>query len=628
MGGVLLLATLSALRVPGPLSSRSASYRIDVRLDAAAKTLSGLETLTWRNDGGAQTRELRFHLYLNAFKNEETFFSRESRGRHRSFEWKHEAPSKWGYVDVNHARFEGRDLAPRLLEDATVMALDLPRAVAPGETITLDLEFASKLPRVMARTGFHGDYFFAGQWFPKIGVFEDGRWNCHPFHMNSEFYADFGVYQVAIDVPDGFGVGASGVLVEHRRKAGRAVHRYLAEDVHDFAFVAAPFLRELSGSFQDVAIRVLFGPGNGRMARRHLEAARRSLESFGARFFPYPYRTLTVVAPPPGAEGSGGMEYPTLITTFDLWWMPRGMRLPEFVTVHEFGHQYFYGMLASNEFEEAWLDEGINSYGDGETMDRWFGRDRSVLDALGARLGYFDEQRIGAASLAGWDPIVQPAWMYATPQSYGVNTYPRSAVVLRTLENWIGQDTMARLLRTYTQRFRFKHPRTGDFLAVTREVAGDPAEQFLRRALTTTEVLDYEVAEVESHPVRRRAGLFERDGRRIEVKDDEESTPKEWDCEVLVHRRGELVFPVEVEIAFVGGERVRERWDGRERWKRFELRRKHEVDRATVDPDGKVLLDVNPLNDGLRLAPRHAPARRIGALWHFAVQTALQAVGL
>jgi len=627
MGGVILLAALSALRVPGPLSPRNASYRIDVRLDADKKTLSGREVLTWRNDGGAPTRELRFHLYLNAFKNEDTIFLRESRGRHRSFEWEDEAPSKWGYVDVGHARFEGKDLKPRLLEDGTVMALDLPRPVAPGETVTLEVKFVSKLPRVLARTGFHGDYFFAGQWFPKIGVFEQGRWNCHPFHLNSEFYADFGVYDVSIDVPDGYVVGASGVRVEQRRAAGRAVHRYRAEDVHDFAFVAAPFLRELTGSFEDVAIRVLYGPGNGRMARRHLEAARRSLTSFGARFFSYPYRTLTVVSPPPGAEGSGGMEYPTLITTFDAWWIPSGVHLPEGVTVHEFGHQYFYGLLASNEFEEAWLDEGINTYADGEVMDRWFGAGRSTLDALSMRLSYFEGERLGAASLAGWDPVVQPAWRYATPRSYGVHSYSRPAVVLRTLENWIGREAMARMMRTYTQRFRFKHPRTADFLGVAGEVAGADAEDFLRRALMTTSVLDYEVAEIKSHPVRRRAGLFDHDGGRVEIKDDEDATPKEWDADVLVHRRGDLVFPVEVEIAFAGGERVRRRWDGRDRWTRLVLRRKHEVEHATVDPDGKVLLDVKRENDGRRLDPKHSPARRLGALWHFVVQTMLHAVG-
>lgn len=625
------LAAVTSLRAAGPLSPRIANCRIEARLDAAAKTVAGRERLTWRNEGGAPAKDLRFHLYLNAFAHSETIFMRESKGEHRGFEWPDEAPSKWGMTDVRSVKLGGRALATRLVEDGTVMAVDLPRAVDPGETIELDIDFVSKLPRVVARTGFHGDFFLVAQWFPKIGVFERDRqgvpaWNCHPFHANSEFYADYGVYSVRLDVPAGWIVGASGVEVRRERRGDRDLHEFLAEDVHDFAWTAAPWLREARGRWEDVDVRVLHGPGNARMARRHLAAAIRSLGEFSRRFFPYPYRTLTVVSPPPGAEGAGGMEYPTFITTFDRWWLPRGVRLPEVVTEHEFGHQYFYGLLASNEFEEAWLDEGINSYVEIALLDSWYGRTRSLLSLPFARAGGAEMDRTSLARRADWDPVVQPAWRYVDAPSYGANTYPRTAMTMRALEGLIGGDRMAEVMRRYTRRWRFKHPTTEDFVAVVEEVAGRDLGWFLGPSLRGAQLCDYEVATVESRAVVPRFGYVEKDGKRVVVNEEdvEEDEPSRWESEIVVHRKGEQIHPVEIEIAFEKGERVREKWDGRDRWKRLTYARKEKVERAEI---GWIWLDSDALNDGRYREPRRGPARRLAMVWQTILQALMETVG-
>ena len=174
------------------------------------------------------------------------------------------------------------------------------------------------------------------------------------------------------------------------------------------------------------------------------------------------------------------MEYPTLFTADTTWWMPKGLRFPEVVTEHEFGHQYWYGMVATNEFEDAWLDEGINSYTEVKIMDSLYGRHTSGLE-LGGR----DHERRRACNacntcrVADNDPMARKAWQYMSSDSYGGITYGKTATVLLTLEKVIGEETFRNALHTYFMRYRFTHPTKEDFLKTVEEVSGtEPALVF------------------------------------------------------------------------------------------------------------------------------------------------------
>ena len=238
---VLLVATSAPARAAElPAHATAvADYDIDVRLDAEAKTLEGRERILWRNPSNDSVSELWFHLYLNAFRNSESTFVRESGGQLRGDKMPADG---WGWTDVTSLKLkDGKDLLPSLRfehpdddndRDRTVARVVLPEPVAPGGSVTLDLAWKAKLPRVFARTGFVRDYFLVGQWFPKLGVYEPaglrgraaGGWNCHQFHANSEFYADFGHYRVAITLPARFVVGATGTRTEKRANPRRQRH--------------------------------------------------------------------------------------------------------------------------------------------------------------------------------------------------------------------------------------------------------------------------------------------------------------------------------------------------------------------------------------------------------------------
>jgi hypothetical protein len=227
------------------VSPRNANYTIDVKLDPQAKMLEGREIITWRNDRDQPASELWFHLYYNAWKNtrstwllERTLAGQLMRGRPRDI-----CEEDWGYVNVGSVKIlppersevkavrsqeylDEIDLSATKRfaapddgnpEDQTVMVVTLPQAVAPGESIQVELTFTSKIPRTFARTGYRGNYFFIAQWFPKLGVFENnGAWNCHQFHAGTEFFSDYGVYDVKITVPSDYVVGATGVWLRRR----------------------------------------------------------------------------------------------------------------------------------------------------------------------------------------------------------------------------------------------------------------------------------------------------------------------------------------------------------------------------------------------------------------------------
>jgi len=550
----------------GPLSERVVAYQIDASVDAQKKTLDGVETLSYRNLTGKPQDTFPFHLYLNAFQPRSTFM-REVRRDHPSFEWKEKNRAS---AEVVMFEAEGMgDLTQQIQfialddlnrDDRTVFQVKLPRAVAPGETVQFKIGFRDKFGEVFARTGYKRDFIMGAQWFPKVGVWWQGAWNCHQFHANTEFFADFGTFDVRLTLPQNEVVGSSGVEVSSVNHAdGTKTVSFHGEDIHDFAWTAEPEFRVVedyfTGSAGKVKIRLLMQPGHVDQAGRHLRIVQETMKHFDEWYGPYPYAQITVVDPPHGALRAGGMEYPTLITAGTTWWMPEGLRFVELVTEHEFGHQYWYGMVATNEFEDAWLDEGINSYTEAKILDDIFGKDRSVLDLWGATMGEDALQRSSYVASAEDDPIARFAYQYMNSASYGNITYGKTATVLLTLEKIVGEDTLRRALHTYFMRYRFTHPTKEDFLRTLEEVSEKNLRWYFDQAVYGTNVLDYEILEASS----------DRTDWYLTKPPDEKKGVTPFHTTVLVHRKGDFIFPVDVVVKFDDGETVREQWDGRDR---------------------------------------------------------------
>jgi len=599
------------------------AYDIKARLDPAAKTVSGEERLVWRNASSAAVSHVPFHLYLNAFLNNRSTFMKEG-----GCSWEGRQAEDWGYCRVKSIRLEsGEDLTPSMRfvqpddgnpDDRTVMEVDLPLEVLPEGTVAFLIEFETKLPRVVARSGYHGDFFMVAQWFPKMGVLLDSGWNCHQYHARSEFFADFGSFRVEITTPSEFVVGATGRRIDRREnKDGTVTVVHEQDRIHDFAWAACPDFLEYRKKFRldeprvETEMILLIHKEHQNFMPRHLKALIHALEFYSRSFGPYPYPTITLVDPAPGAQAAGGMEYPTLFTTLSVAWLPSWIRVPEMVTIHEFGHNYWYGMIGSNEFEEAWLDEGINTYSEIKALAAYpGGGDQISLCGLG--VSDLESHQLTVFLSGKFDPVVRKSWEFVSGGSYSLNVYSKAGLALLMLERMLGEDVMDRVMKTFFRRWQFGHPTTSDFIAAAEEESGRELGWFFDQFFFSPDALDYAVSDLSSEPVADFAGIDD----RVRVVDAApaagDAKPALYRNEAVVVRLGEHVFPQEIEVVFEGGRKIYERWDGRERWKRFVWTSPDRVRSARLDPRGVMLLDVNTANNSRIREQDGRLARKMG----------------
>jgi len=663
---------LSLPPLPGPdaglpplpeRSARNANYTIDARLDPEQHTLEGSLVLEWRNTSESAVDAFPFHLYWNAFRNNLSTSAR-GRGRRAARSGDPGGAQGWGYTHVRSVRLLGdteHDLTPTLrylhpdddnADDRSVMEVRTPRPVGPDETARFAIAWTSSVPRGdVGRAGWVHDYHFVAQWFPKIGVLQKDGWNAHQFHAMGEFFSDFGVYDVKLTLPADFVVGATGLLSETAANPdGTRTLRFRQDDVHDFAWTASRRFLERRGRFDDpgyppVEIRLLLQPEHAALAERYIEATRIALRSYGAWSAPYPYPQITVVDPA-WRSASGGMEYPTLFTGGANLWAPPELQSPEGVTIHEAGHQFWYGLVANNEFEEAWLDEGFNSYHD----------EKASAIALGLRgyaRRYFGVEAPGRGSRGGF-PVVAPgvwigrgegdlaalrktgevdamarrSWEFRLPEAYSLNAYGKPALSLQTLEGLLGDETMTRVLRTYARRFRFAHPTSADFIRTVNEVTGQDWRWYFEETWFSSQLCDYAI-EVSQERPRPAEGFLDGPAGGLPVRAPEPAAgagQQGWETSVTLLRRGGVRLPVELSVEFDGGRQLLERWDGKDRWARFRYAGSAKVVRAVVDPAGKLALDVDRANnswvDERGLARR--AASKWAARWMFWLQNLLE----
>jgi len=657
--------------IGAPLSERTASYVLEAHYDPAKRHVTGTARLTWTNRSDVPQGTLWFHAYWNAFKASDSTFAREENraGGVRAGISGTSAygPDDWGWTELRSARLpDGTDVRPTLRweqpdddnpGDQTVFTLTLPTPVPPHGQVTLDLAWEARVPKLAARTGVAGKYTLFGQWFPKIGVLEvppqrgvrTPSWNCHQFHATTEFYADFGSYDAALTVPGTMAVAATGVRTGRTENPdGTVTHRFHQDDVIDFAWTAWEGAVEVADVFRsdglpEVGLTLLVPPEARRSAPQILAAAKLTLEHAGRQWLPYPYPHLTLVGPPVGANlDSGGMEYPTFATVYARTDPagPHDTLLWE-VAIHEVAHNWWQAMVASNEFEEAWLDEGVTTWATTEIMNaagiRWnfaqfLPRGTGWLFRPMLRSDLPDHAiRPPGSSPRFQSSIARPGWRFKFSGEVGRSTYGRAAAALSTLEREVGHETFALIMRTYAERWAFRHPSTDDFLQLASEVSGKdlyPLGNALFRGISG---LDDAVADLSCTPVPPAWGFVDADGgtpifqpRRRPGREGKVR------CEVLVERRGDLPLPLEVQLTFEDGTKMQREVPPGEVWSRITTERPLPGGRvvlAEVHPGSRPAMDTQPVNDARSLDATPGPALTVIGWFLYSAQLLVAAVG-
>ncbi|HET7275944.1 MAG TPA: M1 family metallopeptidase [Longimicrobiaceae bacterium] len=509
-----LLALLVAPQVQDTAYfQQDVEYRIEAKLDDAAEVLHGRARMTYTNRSSDTLDRLYFHLYLNAFRPNSAWARRELEFGERRFQ--DLGPEELAYERLTSVEVEGTPVQPIYpgAPDSTVVEIPLPEPLAPGETVEVDLAWdarPSTLPRRQGRRGRHYDF---AQWFPIVAVYDEFGWEQHPLMPQGEFYGEFMNFDVTLDVAADQVIGATGVpvagdpgwsaaaapgyadsmffkrdvygspgpaealgLLDTPVEADRKRVRWLAEDVHNFAWSTSPDYIYEGGHWEDVAIHVLYQPGDTAwdegVALRRTKTALAWLDDIYGDFA---WPQITNVH---RVEG-GGTEFPMMVMNGSA---SLGLIL------HEVGHNYTMGILASNEWKEGFLDEGMSSF-----QTNWYAMAHGEEDVWD---GAFE--RVAEWELAGMSqPLTTESADFRDFRTYQAMTYTKPSVVYRMLQAYLGDETFREGLHIYYENNKLQHVTLEDLEAAMEEAAGDELDWFFDQWFRTTKYLDYGIGSVE-----------------------------------------------------------------------------------------------------------------------------------
>jgi hypothetical protein len=524
----LFLPVLALLLGPAAVAQQAApwqqevAYDMDIHLAADRHQLTGTQRLVYTNNSPDTLRQVFYHLYFNAFQ--PTSMMAE-RNRHlpdpdrrvvpRIFEL---GPDEIGWYDIRSLSQDGESV-PFDVDD-TVMRVDV-RPIPPGASTTFEMTFRAQVPLQTRRSGRdsrEGIDFTMTQWYPKMAAYDDIGWHADPY-VGREFYAPFGTFDVRLTLPADYVVGATGVL-QNPEAVGHGYDRapgaglasaspapgpdgtppdsltwhFRAENVHDFAWTADPdylhvqhLVSDVPGRAEPVRLHFLFQPDVAETWAALPEQTAELLRFFSAQYGPYAYPQFTVAQ-----GGDGGMEYPmfTAIT---------GRRSPRSllgVTAHEFAHMWFYGMVATNENDFAWMDEGFTSFASHA------GSAHVLSEGTAGPVSYaYVRERIATLQLLGlYERPNKPADWFDTNLAYGGASYTAGAALADLLGYVIGDAERDAFLREYVARYTFGHPYPADVMSVAQDVSGLQLDWLFEQFLTGAVRYDYGVDDLTAEP--------------------------------------------------------------------------------------------------------------------------------
>lgn len=606
----------------------TSNYNIEVELFPDAKKIIANEEITWINKTLFATKEIQLHLYPNAFKNKHTLYMEED---NLPAESKSEIQFK--SLKIGTREVELKFIYPEIenKNDSTVAQIILEKEAKPGDTVKIYAKYEMPVPKSIGRAGYtlNRNFYFISQWFPKVGVFKEGKWICSQFHGKTEFFSDFGEYSVKIKTPSNYVVASTGYLFSRKQVEDKKLCYWFKQyGVHDFAFMASDEIEQANRIYKrkdgsEVKILCFLQYENRKFAQRYLAAVYNALKFFEDNLGAYPYETISIIDVPKTST-SGAMEYPTLFTTSTKVFSPEESNAPEEVTIHEFSHQYFYGLVANNEVYEAWLDEGFADYITAKILEEYYPAEKAFFTLFRyyplRGIQFFSYKEIPlvysltsivvppeAKHLTNYyrniamGSISDTSYKHFNGESYEAYSYDKPALALLSLERFIGKNAIMKIIKSYYEKNKYKHPTADDlFQSIRQNYSGD-LSWFVENYIKSSAFFDYEVSSV----------------RKLE-KDDQ--------YEVLVKRKGEAVSPNEI-VLYTDKDTLSSFWDGAERWKRFIFTTKNEVVGAEIDPYRKNLLDANFANNSYIINKQYGGAIRISLRWFFWMQNLLMIFG-
>ena len=506
---------------------QSVDYKMSVVLIDSVRQLACSSMITYKNNSPDTLRDIYMHLYPNAFqigsvKHREYMndYGRESRAQYFKDNLEgYESSIRVRSLTVSK---KGDIILSDYKVDDTILHAQLKKPLLPDEEIRIDLDWSHHVGGMVERAGYVDGQYNMAQWYPKIAAYDEKGWHAEPFHAEGEFYGEFGNFDVTFELPERFIIGSSGVVVsgnpgwenvrvdtsaefdswfkkfeetyQYPEENNLRKVRFVAEMVHDFAWVASPNFLYEHDNWNDIDVHVLYNRVNADdwsqvVRQRSVRALKWLTNNFGE----YPYPQVTNV----DRVRSGGMEYPMIVMDGSD---------SESLIVHEIGHIWFYGILGNNELDEAWLDEGftsaqtrdylINRYGskgfDIESGD-WTEPYQKKYWSFSNRL--HNDQWYSIRYITGGhdEPISRLSYAFKNGSAYRQNAYNKPSLMLNELKYLLGDSLYYKSIQDYYARWKFKHVNENRFISSVENTTGKELSWFFNAWLHDTRVMDYKI---------------------------------------------------------------------------------------------------------------------------------------
>lgn len=501
------------------------NYDIKVKLVDSIHTLEGEIKINYKNNSPNDLSELFFHLWGNAFKNRSTAFAQQ-KVRNFNTKFYYADEEEYGFYSDLDFKVDGNIVNWKLTKDhIDIAVLTLSEPLKSGASIVITTPFSLRIPNSFSRLGHVESSYQLTQWFPKPAVYDREGWHAMPYLDMGEFYSEFGDFDVEITLPENYFVGATGELLttaeterirkrisytDEYLKDTLSLHlafpessstyktiRYKAENVHDFAWFADKrFLIQadtaILDSGQEIACYAFFTDFEKDLWASGAFYVKRAVEFYSSRVGNYPYSQATAIQS--ALSAGAGMEYPMVTVIGPSSTAPA---LDQVIT-HEVGHNWFYGVLASNERSYPWMDEGMNSYHDHKYTETYY----SDFDQTGGALPARIKRQLEFSTLSyvyqiwarlGKDQAPNTHSDELTTVNYFLGAYEKPAMAFKFLEMYLGEDEFVAAMKDYYTRWKFKHPQPADTKASFESSTGKDLSWLFEGMLFSNDVYDYKI---------------------------------------------------------------------------------------------------------------------------------------
>lgn len=514
-------------------------YLIRVKLNDTAHSLSAFESLNYVNNSSVELTELYFHLWPNAYKNKSTALAKQLvlNGKTDFF---YSTEAERGFIDSLDFKVNGKKV--KWYYDSThidICRLILNDALSPGDSIQITTPFYVKIPDAkFSRLGHTEQAYYITQWYPKPAVFDNKGWHAMPYLNQGEFYSEFGSFDVSITLPENYVLAASGDRIEAneeekfigQRVAESELHlknnsafefnsdfpksssklktiRFKQTKVHDFAWFADKRFYVLHNKLkleetnQEVDTWIYFLHKNRQLWKDALPYVNDATKFYSSKLGAYPYNQVSAVDG--NIAAGGGMEYPNITVIGEA-----GTAIElDMVITHEVGHNWFYGILANNERESPFMDEGLNSFYEtrylrakypNQSLAAFIGRNASFKLFGLSKIPFWKYHQISYyPSLRSHSDqaVLLPAIEF-TETNYGACVYSKSAVVMDYLMEYMGETNFDKAMKIYYEAFKFKHPNANDLFKSLNQSSGLDLSRIQYHLFASTDKIDFKLKKV------------------------------------------------------------------------------------------------------------------------------------